>query len=222
MRRSRQLSLSRTAGWGGRREGAGRPPIEGRRRPVPHRARVQHKAAHPLHLTFRARTGLPSLRVPRLFVAIRESIRAANRAEFRVLHFSVQRDHLHLVVEAQDEIALSSGARGLSIRVARALNRVLERRGPVWGDRYHAHALKTPKETRNAMVYVLMNFKKHHPQDQRPFDPFSSAPWFDGFRSAPAAPRDEPPPTWKPRTWLASTGWRRHGLISPGEAPKPK
>jgi len=75
------------------------------------------------------------------------------------------------VVEAQDETALSSGARGLSIRVARALNRALERRGPVWGDRYHAHALKTPKETRNAVVYVLMNFKKHHPRTDVPSIP---------------------------------------------------
>src|SRR5829696_7288427 len=123
MPRSRHLSLSRTAGWGGRREGAGRPPIEGRRRPVPHCARAEHKAAHPLHLTLRARTGLPSLRTPRLFQSIRESIRAANRTEFRVLHFSVQRDHLHLVVETLDKIKLSSGARGLSIRVAKALNR---------------------------------------------------------------------------------------------------
>ena len=221
MQGSPQLSLTRTAGWGGCRDRAGRPPIEGRRRPVPHRARVEHKAAHPLHLTLRARAGLPSLRAQRLFEVIRDSIRAANRAEFRVVHFSVQRDHLHLVVEAQDETALSSGARGLSIRVARALNRVLERRGPVWGDRYHAHALKTPKETRNAVVYVLMNFKKHHPQDRRPIDPFSSAPWFDGFRAAIPVPPEQPP-TWKPRTWLASMGWRKHGLIGWGEAPKPK
>ena len=145
----------------------------------------------------------------------------ASRVEFRVVHFSVQRDHLHLLVETQDETALSSGARGLSIRVALAVNRVLGRRGPVWGDRYHAHALKTPKETRNAVVYVLMNFKKHQPQDRRPLDPCSSAPWFDGFRHPPPTPPEQPP-TWKPRTWLASVGWRRHGLIGWGEAPKPK
>jgi putative transposase len=221
MKRSRQLPLRRTAGWGGKRDGAGRPPIKGRRQPVPHRARVEHKAAHPIHLTLRARAGLPSLRAPRLFEAVRESIRLASRAEFRVVHFSVQGDHLHLLVEAQDELALSSGARGLSIRVARAVNNVLGRKGPVWGDRYHARALRTPRETRHAVVYVLMNFKKHRPQDRRPFDPCSSAAWFDGFRSAPPPPPD-PPPTWKPRTRRASTGWRRHGLIGWGEAPKPK
>jgi putative transposase len=187
---------------------------------VPHRARVAHKAAHPLHLTLRARAGLPSLRTPRIFETVRESIRKSSRAEFRVVHFSVQSDHLHLVVESQDEVALSSGARGLSIRAARAINRTLARSGPVWGDRYHARALKTPRETRHAVVYVLMNFKKHHPQDRRPIDPCSSAPWFDGFRRALPVPAD-PPPTWKARTWLASTGWRRHGLLGWGEAPTP-
>jgi REP element-mobilizing transposase RayT len=188
---------------------------------VPHRARVEHKAAHPLHLTLRARAGLPSLRSPRLFETIRECIRLASRSEFRVVHFSVQGDHLHFLVEAQDEGALSSGVRGLCIRAARAINRTLGRSGPVWGDRYHARALTTPRETRHAVVYVLMNFKKHRPQDRRPFDPCSSAAWFDGFRTPPPSTPD-PPPTWKARTWLASTGWRRHGLIGWGEAPRPK
>jgi REP element-mobilizing transposase RayT len=156
-----------------------------------------------------------------VFEAVREAIRLASRAEFRVVHFSVQGDHLHLLVEAQDSDALSSGARGLSIRAARAVNRALGRRGPVWSDRYHVRALKTPRETRHAVVYVLMNFKKHHPRDRRPIDPCSSGPWFDGFRTAPPPPTDAAP-TWRPRTWLASTGWRRHGLLRWGEAPKPK
>ena len=180
-----------------------------------------HKAAHPVHLTLRARAGLPSLRTARLFEAIQESVRAGNRSECRIVHFSVQEDHVHLMFEAQDAVALSSGARGLAIRSARAINRVLGRRGPVWGDRYHARAVESPRETRNAIVYILMNFKKHRPHDRRAIDPCSSAAWFDGFRQAlPEAP--DPPPTWKPRTWLASVGWRKHGLIAWGEAPKPR
>jgi putative transposase len=168
----------------------------------------------------RARANLPSLRAPRLFQVIRESVRAASRHTFRVVHFSVQGDHVHLVVEAQDAGALSSGARGLSIRTARAINGVLGRRGCVWGDRYHTHALKTPRETRNALVYVLMNFRKHRPADRSPVDPCSSAPWFEGFRRSVPAPTGAAP-TWLPRTWLASTGWRRHGLIDPAERPRP-
>jgi putative transposase len=214
------MVLNRTSGWGGKREGAGRPPIPGRRRPVPHRARLEHKAAHPVHLTLRARAGLPSLRAGRPFETIKEGLRAASRPDFRILHFSVQRDHVHLVVEARDVQALSSGARGLSIRLARAINGATGQRGRVWGDRYHTHALRTPRETRNAILYVLMNFKKHAPHDRRAIDPCSSAAWFDGFRSAVPRP-PEPPPISRPRTWLAGAGWRRHGLIDVGEAPRP-
>jgi REP element-mobilizing transposase RayT len=157
--------------------------------------------------------------MPRAFEAIRECLRAGSRPEFRIVHFSVQGDHLHLVVEAQDAKALSSGARGLSIRVARRLNRALGRNGPVWGDRYHTHALRTPRETRHAIVYVLMNFRKHRPGDRRAVDPCSSAAWFDGFRGGAVSP-EGPAPTWKPRTWLASVGWRRHGLLDHSERPK--
>ena len=172
-----------------------------------------------MHLTLRARAGLPSLRAPLVFAPLRESVRAASRPAFRVLQFSVQGDHVHLIVEAEDERALSSGARGLAIRAARALNRALGRSGPIWGDRYHTRPLTTPRETRQALVYVLMNFKKHRPHDRRDLDPCSSAPWFDGFRPS-LPPPDAPPPVWRPRTWLASTGWRRRGLIAWTESPK--
>jgi REP element-mobilizing transposase RayT len=172
-----------------------------------------------VHLTLRARAGLPSLRAPRLFQAIQEGIRAASRAEFRIVHFSVQSDHVHLVVEAENARSLSGGARGLSIRLAFAINRIRGERGRVWGDRYHTHALKTPRETRHAIVYVLMNFKKHRPADRQTLDPCSSAAWFDGFRSSPPTSGDLAP-TRNPRTWLARTGWRRHGLVDPAERPK--
>jgi REP element-mobilizing transposase RayT len=163
---------------------------------------------------------VPSLRSERTFSSVEQAVSKASRDGFRVVEFSAQDDHVHLIVEAQDEKALSSGARGLSIRLARAINSACRRRGPVWGDRYHTHTLKTPRETRHAMVYVLMNFRKHHPHDQRPIDPCSSAPWFDGFRTPPPAPAG-PSPTRKARTWLASTGWRRQGLVDCRERPKP-
>src|SRR5919202_230738 len=128
-KRDAQLELPRTSGWGGRRPGAGRPPITGRPRPV----------AHPAS-------------------------------------------------------------------------------GPVWADRYRTRALETPEQVRKGIVYVLMNFRKHRPSDRRAFDTCSSAPWFDGLRPAPRPPAGEPP-VRAPRTWLASVGWRRHGLVRRGEAP---
>ncbi len=160
-----------------------------------------------------------SLRCKRVFGALRECFRAASGEGFRVVQFSVQADHVHLLVEAQDKPALSSGARGLVIRSARAINRVLARAGRVWGDRYHARELASPREVRNALVYVLMNHKKHGLRDRGHIDPCSSAPWFDGFRVT-LPPPAQPAVTWRPGTWLASVGWRRRGLIDPAESPK--
>ena len=228
-RKPKQLSLARTAGWGGKRAGAGRRPIPGRRRPVVHRARPEHKRAFPVHVTLRARAGLPSLRGEAVFGAIREAISRARAqrgnptvsvtaSNFRVVHFSVQADHVHLVVEGSDTPGLARGASGLAVRLARAINRALGRTGSVWGDRYHARALRTPREVRHGLVYVLMNFRKHRPWDRRAMDPCSSAGWFEGFRSGPPVVREEAP-VCRPRTWLGAVGWRRHGLVGAWERP---
>jgi putative transposase len=214
-----QLKLARTSGWGGKRRGAGRPPIPGRRPPVAHRARPAHRKEHPVHMTLRARAGLPSLRGERVFPAVREALRAASSTAFRVVQFSIQSDHAHLIVEANDPAALERGTRGLVIRIARAINRALGRSGPVWGDRYHARPLRTPREVRNGLVYVLMNFRKHRPADRQTFDPCSSAAWFDGFDGTQPS-TEQPAPVCPSGTWLGSVGWRRHGPIKPWEQPR--
>jgi len=216
MARQVQLSLPCPRTWGGSREGAGRPPTPGRRSGVPHCVRPQHSGSHPVHVTLRA--AIRCLRSERVFRIVHTALMPASRAGFRLLHFSVQDDHVHLLVEADDKAALTRGLRGLTIRVARAVNRALGRRGPVWGDRYHARAVTTPRAMRHALVYVLMNRRKHHPEDAS-LDPCSSARWFDGWREHHnAIPGCAP--IARPRTWLASVGWRRHGLVSLAERPR--
>ncbi len=176
----------------------------------------------------RAVEGLPTLRERALFGVICEAIAAANteaklRGSFRVLQFSVQTNHVHLFVEADDADTLSRGIQGLAIRLARRINGALRsatgrRRGSVWNGRYHARELKTPREVRNGLVYVLHNLKKHRPTE-RGLDVCSSAAAFTGWRDfEPAAPLDWLPP---PRTWLARTGWKRahRGLLFVGERP---
>src|SRR5262249_16279599 len=142
-----------------------------------------------------------------------------SKRDFRIIHFSIQRDHLHLIVKARDASALARGVQGLGVRAARAVNRALGRRGTVWGDRYHARALATPREVRAALASVLLNRRKHEPT-MRGIDPCSSGPWFDGWSRAPKAPRD-PSPVAAPRTWLASVGWRKGGLIRVDERVGP-
>ena len=171
--------------------------------------------AHPVHLTMRVAKGLPSFRRKDLFAVVRDAL-VATRGDFRVLEFSVQENHLHLIVEAGTRRSLMAGAKGLAVRIAQVINKALGRSGQVWGDRYHTHEVRNPHEHRNALVYVLMNARKHHRSTPR-LDPCSSAPWFEGFRDhAPTTPSPLP----RPRTWLASQGWRGHGLLSTTETPR--
>jgi putative transposase len=162
---------------------------------------------------------LPSLRVPRIFEAVREAVGAASKGNFQVVQFSVQRDHLHLVVEADDKAALSSGVNGLAVRCAKAVNRAVGRRGRVWGDRYDGKAKDSPTLMRHLLIYVLFNAKKHIPGSAEDIDPCSSAPWFGGFRER-IARSTAPSPVRAPRTWLADVGWMKAGgLISIHDAP---
>ena len=140
-------------------------------------------------------------------------------AGFRILEFSVQHDHLHLLVEADDRERLSRGLQGLAIRVACAVNRALGRRGAVWGDRFHWRALTTPRAVRHALVYVLMNVRKHV-GGVRGLDPCSSAWWFTGWRDGSGPETDERAPVARARAWLAAVGWRRYGLLGWDEQPR--
>ncbi len=161
---------------------------------------------------------MPSLRGALVFTDVRRALAAASRDGFRVLQFSVQADHLHLLVEADVPTRLARGLQGLAIRVAKAVNRTLARHGAVFGDRYHVRRLSTPREVRNALVYVLNNWKKHIAAACG-LDARSSAMWFDGWRAAVARPLG-PMPIAVARTWLARIGWRRYGLIDLREAPR--
>jgi REP element-mobilizing transposase RayT len=215
----RQLELPVPPTWGGRRRGAGRPPT-GSRPGLPHDPREEHEARCPVHVTLRCRSGVPSLRSRAIFPRLRNAIAAANRIAFRVVHFSAQTDHLHLLIEAELQDAFVSGVSGLAIRCALAINRATGRRGSVWSDRYHAHALRTPSEVRSALAYVLLSFCKHLRAAPR-IDPCSSGSWFDGW-AHPREPTAEPRPVASPRTWLLATGWRRAGgPIDWREAPRP-
>ena len=203
--------------WGGSRPGAGRPPNPGRRC-VPHRERRPHDRHCPVHVTLRAAAGVPALRGAQVFGAVRGALAASSAAGFRILHFSAQQDHVHLLVEADAPARFVRGVQGLMIRVAKAVNRACGRHGRVWGDRYHARWLASPREVRAALVYVLRNVAKHLPSI-RGMDLCSSSAWFDGWRVPPARPPG-PVPIRPPRTWLARVGWIQHGRLDVEEVPR--
>jgi REP element-mobilizing transposase RayT len=189
---------------------------------VRHRERAVHKYWNPLHVTMRAWRGLPSFRAETLYAAFESAVRRTRRADFRVVEFSVQDDHLHLIVEADDNDALARGMKSFSVRANRLFNAALGRgRGRVWGDRYHRRELASARQVRNALVYCLGNYKKHQgvTSGAPRIDPCSSARWFQGW-TAIRTHDDGPRPTAEARTVLLRSAWQKHGFIHPGERPR--
>jgi REP element-mobilizing transposase RayT len=217
--------LLKRGSWGGSRPGAGRKPAS-KRIPVHHVRRPRVPLGCPSHVTLRIQRGLPSLRSRRFSKVFRRSLRqACERGDFRVVHYSVQRNHVHLLIESASKQALGRGMKAVAARLARAANRVFARSGRVLYGRYHLRVLRTPREVRNALAYVLLNARKHWRERHGTAPPLrldeaSSAAWFDGWKRQVAAPWvQEPPEVAWPHTWLLATGWRRHGLLDPGEVP---
>jgi REP element-mobilizing transposase RayT len=226
MRRTpEQLELD-SVRHGGRRPRAGRKSGPNPR--VRHRSREFFARILPAHVTVKVRRDVPSLRTAKLVHEVEQSFaRSCERKDFRLVHYSLQGDHAHLIVEAKDCAALGRGMKAIGSRLARAVNRVFERSGPVLADRYHVRLLRTPREVRNALSYVLLNARRHAAKSGRALsraigiDPASSGRWFDGWSTRGAAIRASRGSSPRasavspPRSWLLTAGWRRRGLLDP-------
>jgi REP element-mobilizing transposase RayT len=226
---------------GGKRRGAGRPP-KGKRAGSPHKERPYLNARYPVHVTLRAVDAVGNLRRRRVYQAIREAtLTTALRENFRIVQLSIQRNHVHLLVEAQDKKALASGMQGFQISAAKHLNAAISkgkpgprRRGPVFPDRYHAEIITSPTQARHALSYVMNNFRKHEedrraPMSEWTIDWFSSAVSFPGWEEYGdeaflwrGPPTYDPLIVYQPRTWLLREGWKKVGAISCREVPSAK
>jgi putative transposase len=212
---------------GGKRRRSGRKVTPGREQASEaHRMRERFRRTTPIHVVMRVDRTVGSLRNDTAMYAIREALitLAKRDNEFRVIHLSVQRKHVHLLVEANNNLALSRGMQAFGISAARHLNRELGRTGgTVFPDRYHATRLGSPRQVRNCIAYVLNNWR-HHNEDRRVawrLDPFSSSVMFDGWRDRHfnRPPGYVAPLVLEPTTWLLRIGWRKRGLIDPDEIP---
>jgi REP element-mobilizing transposase RayT len=194
----RQLELPLPK-WGGRREGAGRPRT--RAHPglvgpgVPHLRRADLSRHNPVHVTQRVQPGVGYLRGQLRAAIIKDALRSV-WGRIRVVHYSIQGNHLHLIVEVESAEDLSRGMQALAIRIAKRLNALAGRKGGVFVDRYHAHALATRREVAHAVRYVLGNYR-HHARE------FLPPRWRDPLSSESADA-----PVAAPRTWLLRVGWR--------------
>jgi len=222
---------------GGKRRGAGRKP-KGPRAGERHQARPDFKAYHPLHVVVRVAPSVGSLRRRTLYKAMRDAtITAALREWFRIVHISLQRNHVHLIVEADDRAALSRGMQSFLISAARHINTALgvgarRRRGKVFADRYHVEVITTPTRARHAISYTLSNWRKHG-EDRAGLpstwlvDPFSSGISFPDWVELegevwmwPIRETYDPLVVRRPRSWLLREGWKKAGgPISAREVP---
>jgi REP element-mobilizing transposase RayT len=194
------LALRPRNTWGGKRKGAGRKP--GPRGPgVPHLRRERVTRHRPVHVTMKVRPHVWNLRSRRAFRAIEAALHGVlPRADFRVVHFSVQGNHVHAVVEAEDGTALAGGMNAIAVRLARGLNRLMAAKGPVLRDRYHAHVLRTPAEVRHAIAYVLGNASSHARRGGWVAPPGDADPYSSAALGAQVVVRG--------RSWLLTAGVR--------------
>jgi len=208
---------------GGARDGAGRPPNRNR---VSHAKRPLVKSRLPMHITLSMRSDVPQLRNYDLVPILKRAFFAClDKDAFRIVQFSIQTNHIHLICEAAGNEGLARGIQAWAVRVARGLNRKLGRRGSVFSDRYHVEIITMPKQMRNTYCYVLQN-ARHHGIDvghvRHGIDPFSSGWWFDGWSRDDWRTGLSPPLracVAPARSWLATTGWRRYGAIGVTESP---
>ena len=165
---------------------------------MPHVARPALARRFPVHVTLRVAREVWNLRSQRCFRLIRRAFVLGNdRFGFRLNQFSVQGNHLHLLVEAANAQSLTRGIKGLAVRIARRLNRLMQRRGQVFPQRYHARILRTPSEVPSALSYVLANLHKHSRECGNPLLPNQIDAYSSAYHDATA-----PPATVGPHTWL--------------------
>jgi REP element-mobilizing transposase RayT len=216
---------------GGKRKGAGRKRVAPRRC-VPHVKRPELNARNPLHITLRVFDEVGRLRRREGFRIARQVMLniAVTRQDFRLVHLSLQGNHIHLVCEADSRTALTRGIQAFKISFARRLNRAIGHRGAVFSDRYHEEVLTSPRQVRHCLNYVLNNWRRHREDRGATYrvDPYSTGIHFPGWSER----RDQPPPvippdievlpSTPPRTWLLAESWKRSAPISLYDVPGPR
>jgi REP element-mobilizing transposase RayT len=150
--------------WGGRRLNSGRKRIKSKG--VAHRIREKISARTPMHINFKYRTQVRNKQTLRL---LKKAILNSRKHGLRILHFSFQTNHVHLIIEADTNAILTKGMRSLTVTMAKGLSK-----GRVQIERYHLHVLRTLREARNAITYVLFNQQKHEKGTCSTIDGFTS------------------------------------------------
>lgn len=198
----------------------GRPPVPGSKRR--HGTRPSVSSRFPVLIGLEVMPGLPNLRSRRVRDFLEECfVLGGERPGFRLVHYALRRNCVLFIVEAQNRHALAQGMRGLMIRMARGLNKLWERKGTVWADRYADRRLENPAEVRRALELLFADPVSRPGMgssgSRLGVDPYGSGAWFDGWTGVdpeqlePTRPR----PVARPRSRMLRKEWKQHGLIAP-------
>lgn len=219
MKKPKQLEFKKIRGWGGRRNGAGRKNLSGT---VAHAAREKVDFRKPLHITIRLAEGLSGLRTKHMHEQFTVALLNAKAKGLRVLHYSIEGNHVHLLVECADNKALASGMNSFGTSFAKAVRKERGGKGKVFAGRYHLGVQKNPAQMKNTLAYVLLNQAKH--ENLIPYnDRFSSSQHFNEWKALLGRnigpiledwrPNKNPLPDHlsTPKSWLASKGWKIKG-----------
>jgi len=185
---------------------------------VPHETRPD--VAGPIHVVWRIKRGLPDLRTPRGLRRLEGAFRKGKERDgFALLHYSIQHDHLHLMVEVKNRRKLSKGLQALGIRLAKSLNSMWRRKkGHVFAERYFALALEGWRQIWRTVRYILNNGRKHGSwRIKNQPDPFSSGRWYLPWSQLDIRRPMRSPPVMPSRTIATFIPW-----IDVDEVPGPR
>jgi putative transposase len=198
---------------GGFRKGAGRRRL--RMHDPVHTARPRLNSRIPFHVTLRFNEAIPNLRVEKFVLKFIAAIEKARAKGLDVNHFTIESTHIHFMGETENNDLLTKGILSLQSCIVWALRKIFGHYGDVFQGRYHLHELETPREVRNALLYVIFNHAKHC-KVERFADAFSSAHAFEELHRFVRKPGR--PPRWQnqleralapAKSWLQTRGWKR-------------
>lgn len=153
-------------------KGAGRPAIHDRG--IRHIARDKVTKHTSLHLTIKIERLKAGLRNKDVLKQLHDSIKKARKIGLRVIHYTLEFDHVHLLVEVDSNQQLAKGMQSFGISFSKGINKIKAQVGKVFKTRYHFRKLKSPNEIKNVIFYILGNSLKHK-KDFSILSPYNTA-----------------------------------------------
>ncbi|MEI8348179.1 MAG: transposase [Pseudomonadota bacterium] len=155
---------------------AGRPRISrSDKTPVPHRLREEIPKKKPVHVVWHLNPHVPPCRRKNILLIFKKAVLKGRLMGLKVIHFSLMNNHLHLLIETENKKALAKALQSFAISFTKRLKNFNGlKKTPIFKERYFCHILKSLREVKHAIHYILMNGKKAG-LSRYDIDPYSSA-----------------------------------------------